>query len=181
MHDPRDFIWTKDTPCQISMHFGWWFMRRRFLKIYQNFPYFASFWASKGASPFIWTNLNPHPPRKKLMPDGQTTDAVPYGISSPGLSSKWADKFTSKLYFKRFIKVFLKSLHFNHYLCLIHKILSSKWYISKLTIWDLLRWSLYYFRTIILLKYNENRILLFVRQHLLMTYYMCINKRPNGP
>jgi len=27
-------------------------------KIYQNFPYFAPYWAS----PFIWTNLNPHPP-----------------------------------------------------------------------------------------------------------------------
>jgi len=27
-----------------------------------NFPYFAPYWAPKGDSPFIWTNLNPHPP-----------------------------------------------------------------------------------------------------------------------
>jgi len=38
------------------------FMRRRFLKIYQNFPYFSPYWAPKGASPFIWTTLNPHLP-----------------------------------------------------------------------------------------------------------------------
>jgi len=31
----------KDTPCQISMHSGQWFMKRRFLKIYPNFPYSA--------------------------------------------------------------------------------------------------------------------------------------------
>jgi len=43
----------KDTPCQISMHSGQWFMRRRFLKIYQKFPYFAPYWAPKGASRFI--------------------------------------------------------------------------------------------------------------------------------
>jgi len=34
-----------------------------FLKIYQNFPDFAPYWAPKGASPFLWTNLNPHPSR----------------------------------------------------------------------------------------------------------------------
>jgi len=37
-------------------------MRRRVLKIYKYFPYFATYWAPKVASPFIWTNLNPHPP-----------------------------------------------------------------------------------------------------------------------
>jgi len=36
-------------------------MRRRFFKIYQNVPYFARYWAPTGASPFIWTLLNPHP------------------------------------------------------------------------------------------------------------------------
>jgi len=35
------------------MHSGWWFMRRRFFKIYQNCPYFAPYWAPKGASLFI--------------------------------------------------------------------------------------------------------------------------------
>jgi len=34
------------------MHSGQWFMRR-FLKIYQNFPYFAPFWAPKGPAPLI--------------------------------------------------------------------------------------------------------------------------------
>jgi len=34
---------------------------RRFLNIYQNFHYFASYWALKGTSPFIWTDLNPYP------------------------------------------------------------------------------------------------------------------------
>jgi len=43
----------KDDPCQISMHSGQWFMRRRLFKVYQNFPYFATHWAPKGASPFI--------------------------------------------------------------------------------------------------------------------------------
>jgi len=52
----------KDAPCQISMHSGQWFMRRRFLKIYQNCPYFAPYWTTKEASPFIWTHLNPHHP-----------------------------------------------------------------------------------------------------------------------
>jgi len=33
---------------------------RRFSKIYQNCHYFAPYWAPKGASPFIWINLNPH-------------------------------------------------------------------------------------------------------------------------
>jgi len=35
-------------------------MRRTFFKIYQNFPFFAPYWAPKGASPCIWTNMNPH-------------------------------------------------------------------------------------------------------------------------
>jgi len=52
----------KYVPSQISMHSGQWFMRRRFFKIYQHFPYFAPYWAPKVANPFIWTNLNPHPP-----------------------------------------------------------------------------------------------------------------------
>jgi len=30
-------------------------VHEKFLKIYQHFPYFALYWASKGASPFIWT------------------------------------------------------------------------------------------------------------------------------
>jgi len=37
-------------------------MRRRFFQIDQNVPYFASYWAPKWASPFIWTNLNSHLP-----------------------------------------------------------------------------------------------------------------------
>jgi len=45
----------KDAPCQISMHFGQWFMRKTFLKIYQKFL-FAPYWAPKEASLFIWTN-----------------------------------------------------------------------------------------------------------------------------
>jgi len=31
----------KDAPYQISMHSGQWFIRRRVLNIYQNFPYSA--------------------------------------------------------------------------------------------------------------------------------------------
>jgi len=27
------------------MRSGWWFIGRTFLKIYQNFPYFAPYWA----------------------------------------------------------------------------------------------------------------------------------------
>jgi len=92
------------------MHSGWWFMRRRFLKIYQHFPY----WAPKGPSPFIWTNLNPHPPgmfsakfgwnwpsgsweefvyRKTLMPNGQQmTDAAPWHKLSWPLAM-WAKNY----------------------------------------------------------------------------------------
>jgi len=32
-----------------------------FWRLIKTFFYFAPYWASKGASPFIWTNLNPHP------------------------------------------------------------------------------------------------------------------------
>jgi len=32
-------------------------MRRRFLKIYQMFPYFAPYWAPKAASSFTWINV----------------------------------------------------------------------------------------------------------------------------
>jgi len=56
IYDPIDFIRTKLNllaPRQISMHSGQWFMRRRFFKIYQNFPYIAPYWTPKGASPFI--------------------------------------------------------------------------------------------------------------------------------
>jgi len=46
-------------------------MRRRFLKIYQKFPYFAPYWAS----PFIWTNLNPHP-HARFLPSLVEIDLV---------------------------------------------------------------------------------------------------------
>jgi len=45
-------------------------MIRRFLKIYQTFPYFAPYWAPKGASPFIWTNRNSHSPSMFLIKFG---------------------------------------------------------------------------------------------------------------
>jgi len=35
---------------------------KKILKIYKCFPYFAPCWATKWARPFIWTNLNRHPP-----------------------------------------------------------------------------------------------------------------------
>jgi len=40
--------------------FRHWFMRRRFLKIYQNVSLFCNLLGPKEASPFIWTNMNPH-------------------------------------------------------------------------------------------------------------------------
>jgi len=42
------------TSCQISMHSGQWFMRRNFFDdLTKHFPYFAPYWAPKGASPYI--------------------------------------------------------------------------------------------------------------------------------
>jgi len=41
-------------------------MRRTFFKIHQILPLFAPYWAPKGASPLIITNLNPHSP--KMIP-----------------------------------------------------------------------------------------------------------------
>jgi len=38
-------------------------MRRRFFNIYQSFPYFAPYWAPKGASPLfeqIWISMPKH-------------------------------------------------------------------------------------------------------------------------
>jgi len=65
VHDPRNFILTNFNPLSQRMILtsyqcipGQWFMRR-FFNIYQHFPYFAPYWAPKGASPFIRTNLNP--------------------------------------------------------------------------------------------------------------------------
>jgi len=53
-------------------------------KIYQNFPYFAPYWAPKGTSPFIWTTLNPHPPSMFL---------VKFGWNCP--SGSWEEDFLS--------------------------------------------------------------------------------------
>jgi len=41
-----------DAPCNI-VRFGAAVLRKRFLKIYQNFTVFAPLWDPKGASPFI--------------------------------------------------------------------------------------------------------------------------------
>jgi len=62
IYDPKDFIWTKspypkDVPCQISMHSGQWF------KIYQQFPYFAPYWAPEVAALLfeqIWFPIPKH-------------------------------------------------------------------------------------------------------------------------
>jgi len=40
-----EFSGPKVDPYQTSIHYRQWFTRR-FLKIYQNFTYFASYWAS---------------------------------------------------------------------------------------------------------------------------------------
>jgi len=42
------------------------FMRRIFLKINQILPLSAPYWAPIGASPLIFTDLNPHSP--KILP-----------------------------------------------------------------------------------------------------------------
>jgi len=41
-------------------------MRRRFFKIHHILHLFAPYWAPIGASPLIFTNLNPHSP--KMLP-----------------------------------------------------------------------------------------------------------------
>jgi len=48
----------KDAVCQI--------MRRTSSKIHQILPLFAPYWATIGASPLIFENLNPHSP--KMLP-----------------------------------------------------------------------------------------------------------------
>jgi len=57
---------SQDTGCQISEYLDCQFMRRRFFKIHQILPLFAPCWAPIGASPLIFTKLNPHSP--KLLP-----------------------------------------------------------------------------------------------------------------
>jgi len=56
----------KDAVPQISEYLECQFMRRRFYKIDQILPLFAPYWAPVGASPLIFTNLNPHFP--KMLP-----------------------------------------------------------------------------------------------------------------
>jgi len=93
------------------MHSGQWFMRRKFLNIYQNFHYFDPDWDPKGASPFIWTNLNPYSPdmfptkfgwnwpsgsweeivwRKIMTPDGRTTDDGRMTDAAPWHKLSWS-------------------------------------------------------------------------------------------
>jgi len=81
----------KDAPCYISMHIcicGQWFIRRRFLKIYQNFPYFALYWAPIGA------NLNSHPESMfnflpSLVEIAREKNKRPMGLyCSPAFTSK---------------------------------------------------------------------------------------------
>jgi len=82
IHDPRYFIWTNLNLVVLrmlhtkSMHSDQWFMRRRFLKIYQNFPYFAPYCALKGPAPLfeqIWILL-----RNRCLADRRTPDVAPW-------------------------------------------------------------------------------------------------------
>jgi len=56
----------KDAVSQISDYLDFQVMRRTFCQIHQILPLFARYWAPIGASPLIFTNLNPHSP--KILP-----------------------------------------------------------------------------------------------------------------
>jgi len=68
IYDPRDFIWTNLNllaPRMLHATYqripagGSWEDFWRFIKIFLILPLIG---APKGASPYIWTNLNSHPP-----------------------------------------------------------------------------------------------------------------------
>jgi len=56
----------KDAVCQISENLDCLFMRRRSSKIHKILPVFPPYWTKLGASPLIFTHLNPHSP--KMLP-----------------------------------------------------------------------------------------------------------------
>ena len=58
------FIQLKDNLCQISLKLAQQFWKRRFLNSSMYFHYFVIISPWKKVGPFIWTNLNPHYPRR---------------------------------------------------------------------------------------------------------------------